>query len=153
MNRMFARLLWILCGLYALLLAVGVMLMLVLLAISGIGYDDLRAGRDAWWAGGAIVYLALMTLGLPACIGLLSRSLSGGRAALRAASPWMWRAAAGTLFATVLLLVGSLVAVYAPGEGQSAEFEFFVFSMLLYPLGIVFPFLSSSRRDPKRVGG
>ncbi|TXH66072.1 MAG: hypothetical protein E6Q88_12720 [Lysobacteraceae bacterium] len=150
MNRIFANLCLIMCVLYGLLLSVAALAFAMLLAISGFGYGD-HSGREWWDIGVIIAYAVLMLVGLPACIGLLRRYLSSGAVALREASRWSWLGAAGTLFATVLLFVAALIALYMPGAGRSAGFGSFAFSMLLYPLGVVFPFLSSLRRSSRRA--
>lgn len=150
MSKTFAYLCLAMCVLYGLLLIVAVPLVGVLLAISGFGYGD-KSAREVGEVGAMIAYAALLVAGLPACIGLLRRYLSGGPAALRDASRWSWICAAGTLLATVLLLVVSLVALYAPGAGQSPGFESFALSAALYPLGIVFPYLRSLRRSDRKA--
>jgi hypothetical protein len=112
-----------------------------------------ESGREQWTFYALAAYAALMVAGLPSCIALLRRYLSGGSAALREASRWLWLCAAGTLAATVLLLIQSLIQLYFPPAGRSAGSEEFLVSLFFYPLGIVFPYLASLRRASDRVRG
>lgn len=141
----------ILCFAYALMLIiVGPIIGL----FAGIGRmsGSYESGREEWEFFALVAYVVLVVVGLPSCIGLLRRYLSGGSAALREASRWSWIFAACTLVATVLLLILSLMWLYFPPAGRPAGSEEFLVSMIFYPLGIVFPYLASLRRSSDRVG-
>lgn len=52
--------------------------------------EAMESGREEWEFFALVADVVLVEVGLPSCIGLLRRYLSGGSAALREASRWSW---------------------------------------------------------------
>lgn len=127
------------CCLYGLILIFAIPLQVLGMAIGGIVADEFHT--DNTGSGVFLAYSVLMLVGLLSSMVLLLRYVSGGPSALSATSRLYWICAAGTLSASILLLIQLLMQRYLPGAVQPDEINYSGISMYLCPPGILYPYL------------